>query len=96
MHTFTYVLNFVSVSGAEARSLPPSLPVPHASQALNGDSGTVHPAPVTVLTQVAEVVLQPTPEVLLDERFHQSPGLFSIAQLCGDPEKQATDKIDLS
>ena len=42
---------------------------------------------------MAEVVLQPTPEVLLDERFHQPPGLFPIAQLRGDPEEQARTKI---
>lgn len=38
---------------------------------------------------MAEVVLQSTPEVLLDESFHKPPGLFSIAELCGDPEEQA-------
>ena len=46
-----------------------------------------------MLTQVAEIVLQSTPEVLLDERFHQPPGLFPIAQLRGDPEEQARTKI---
>lgn len=38
---------------------------------------------------MAEVVLQSTPEVLLDESFHKPPGLFSIAELCGDPEERA-------
>ena len=42
---------------------------------------------------MTEVVLQSTPEVLLDERFHKPPGLFSIAELCGDPEEQAVKDV---
>lgn len=39
---------------------------------------------------MAKVVLQSTPEVLLNESFYKPPGLFSIAELCGDPEEQAS------
>lgn len=33
-------------------------------------------------TKLAKVLLQPTPEVFLNEAFHEPPWLFSEAQLC--------------
>lgn len=45
---------------------------------------------------MAEVVIQSTPEVLLDESFYKAPGLFSIAELCGNPEEQAIRNKDQS
>lgn len=45
---------------------------------------------------MAEVVIQSAPEVLLDESFYKAPGLFSIAELCGNPEEQAVRNKDQS
>ena len=45
---------------------------------------------------MAEVVLQSTPEVLLNESFDKAPGLFSIAELCGNPEEQAVRNTNQS
>lgn len=49
-----------------------------------------------LLTKAPEVLLKSTPEVLLDEPFHQSPWLLPVAQLCRNPtvKKAVTLKLD--